>query len=169
VEQLIGLDEGRWGEWRGPNDDRPPCKLTQPQLANCCAHLASVHERSGLCDVGPAIKAAGATCARNSNRPGPPIARRPTHRHSRVKSYGCCDSKPSQGMSHDSRRSQNRRVPVGNCIASPAPSYVRVSTAQQGKSGLGLPAQQETVSHPTSYAGDWVTRSIRRRGEPAFR
>jgi hypothetical protein len=33
VEQLIGLDEGRWGEWRGPNDGRPPCKLTQPQLA----------------------------------------------------------------------------------------------------------------------------------------
>ena len=33
VEQLIGLDEGQWGEWRGPNDDRPPCRLTQPQLA----------------------------------------------------------------------------------------------------------------------------------------
>jgi hypothetical protein len=33
VEQLIGLDENQWGEWRGPNDDRPPCKLTQPQLA----------------------------------------------------------------------------------------------------------------------------------------
>jgi hypothetical protein len=33
VEQLIGLDEGQWSEWRGPNDDRPPRKLTQPQLA----------------------------------------------------------------------------------------------------------------------------------------
>ena len=33
VEQLIGLDEGQWGEWRGPYDDRPPSKLTQPQLA----------------------------------------------------------------------------------------------------------------------------------------
>jgi hypothetical protein len=33
VEQLIKLDEGQWGEWRGSNDDRPPCKLTQPQLA----------------------------------------------------------------------------------------------------------------------------------------
>jgi hypothetical protein len=33
VEQLIGLDEGHWSEWRGPNDDRPPRKLTQPELA----------------------------------------------------------------------------------------------------------------------------------------
>ena len=83
-----------------------------PSWRNCCAHLASIHERSGLCDVGPAIKAAGATCALNSNRPGPPIARRLTHRHSRVKSYGYCDREPSQGMSHDVRRSQNRRVPA---------------------------------------------------------
>jgi Protein of unknown function (DUF3631) len=33
VEQLIGLDEGQWSEWRGLNDDRPPRKLTRPQLA----------------------------------------------------------------------------------------------------------------------------------------
>ena len=33
VEQLIGLDEGQWGEWRGPNDDRPPRKLTQGELS----------------------------------------------------------------------------------------------------------------------------------------
>jgi hypothetical protein len=33
VEQLIGLDEGQWGEWRGPNDARTPRKLTQPQVA----------------------------------------------------------------------------------------------------------------------------------------
>ena len=33
VEELIGLDDGQWGEWRGLNDDRPPRKLTQPQLA----------------------------------------------------------------------------------------------------------------------------------------
>jgi hypothetical protein len=33
LEQLIGLDEGQWGEWRGLNDDRQPRKLTQPQLA----------------------------------------------------------------------------------------------------------------------------------------
>jgi hypothetical protein len=24
VEALIGLDDGRWNEWRGPKDDRPP-------------------------------------------------------------------------------------------------------------------------------------------------
>src|SRR6516162_2550378 len=33
VEELIGLDDGHWGEWRGPDDDRAPRKLTQPQLA----------------------------------------------------------------------------------------------------------------------------------------
>ena len=31
VEQLIGLDEGQWGEWRGLNDDRPARKLMQPR------------------------------------------------------------------------------------------------------------------------------------------
>jgi hypothetical protein len=30
VEQLIGLDEGQWGEWRGLNDDRPPCATAAP-------------------------------------------------------------------------------------------------------------------------------------------
>jgi hypothetical protein len=33
VKELIGLDDGQWGEWRGLNDDGPPHKLTQPQLA----------------------------------------------------------------------------------------------------------------------------------------
>ena len=33
VEELAGLEEGRWAEFRGANDDRPPRKLTQPQLA----------------------------------------------------------------------------------------------------------------------------------------
>jgi hypothetical protein len=33
VKELIGLDDGQWGEWRGLNDDGPPRKLTQPQLA----------------------------------------------------------------------------------------------------------------------------------------
>jgi Protein of unknown function (DUF3631) len=33
VEQLIQLDDGQWGEFRGPDDNRAPRKLTQPQLA----------------------------------------------------------------------------------------------------------------------------------------
>jgi hypothetical protein len=33
VEALIGLDDGLWNEWRGPNDDRPPRKLTQGELS----------------------------------------------------------------------------------------------------------------------------------------
>ena len=33
VEALVELDDGRWAEFRGVNDDRPPRKLTQPQLA----------------------------------------------------------------------------------------------------------------------------------------
>jgi hypothetical protein len=33
VEKLIGLDDGLWNEWRGPNDDRPPRALTQSELS----------------------------------------------------------------------------------------------------------------------------------------
>jgi hypothetical protein len=34
VEALTGLDDGRWNEWRGPKDDRPPRKLTQGDLSH---------------------------------------------------------------------------------------------------------------------------------------
>jgi hypothetical protein len=34
VEALTGLDDGRWNEWRGPKDDRPPRKLTQGELSH---------------------------------------------------------------------------------------------------------------------------------------
>ena len=33
----------------------------------------------------------------------------------------------------------------------------------------GRPCKYGHVAKRESYAGDWVTRSIRRRGEPAFR
>ena len=33
VEALIGLDDGLWNEWRGPNDDRPQRNLTQGELS----------------------------------------------------------------------------------------------------------------------------------------
>jgi hypothetical protein len=33
VEELIGLDDGLWNEWRGPNDDRPPRALTQGEMS----------------------------------------------------------------------------------------------------------------------------------------
>jgi len=33
VEALLALDDSFWNEWRGPNDDRPPRKLTQGELA----------------------------------------------------------------------------------------------------------------------------------------
>ena len=33
VEALVGLEDGPWAEWRGINDDRPPRKLTQSELA----------------------------------------------------------------------------------------------------------------------------------------
>jgi len=33
VEALLALSDGLWNEWRGPNDDRAPRKLTQSELA----------------------------------------------------------------------------------------------------------------------------------------
>jgi Protein of unknown function (DUF3631) len=33
VKALIELDDGLWADWRGPQDDRPPRKLTQSELA----------------------------------------------------------------------------------------------------------------------------------------
>jgi Protein of unknown function (DUF3631) len=33
VQALLAFDDSFWNEWRGPNDDRPPCKLTQGELA----------------------------------------------------------------------------------------------------------------------------------------
>jgi hypothetical protein len=33
IEELLALDDGLWGDWRGPNDDRPPRKLNQSELA----------------------------------------------------------------------------------------------------------------------------------------
>jgi hypothetical protein len=52
----------------------------------------------------------------------------------------------------------------------------RVYNKLRGRKLCGLEAQcfdgvmiQEVIRHRLgSYAGDWVTRSIRRRGEPAF-
>ena len=33
VEALLGLDDGIWADWRGPNDDRTPRRLNQSELA----------------------------------------------------------------------------------------------------------------------------------------
>jgi Protein of unknown function (DUF3631) len=33
VEAMVGMDDGPWNEWRGPNDDRPARKLTQGEMA----------------------------------------------------------------------------------------------------------------------------------------
>jgi Protein of unknown function (DUF3631) len=33
VEALNGLGDGLWNEWRGPNGDRPPRRLTPPELS----------------------------------------------------------------------------------------------------------------------------------------
>jgi hypothetical protein len=33
IEALLALDDGLWTDWRGPNDDRPPRKFNQPDLA----------------------------------------------------------------------------------------------------------------------------------------
>jgi hypothetical protein len=33
IERLLALDDGMWGDWRGPNDDRPPRKLNQSELS----------------------------------------------------------------------------------------------------------------------------------------
>jgi putative DNA primase/helicase len=33
VEALVNLDDGIWHDWRGPNDDRPPRKLTPGELS----------------------------------------------------------------------------------------------------------------------------------------
>jgi hypothetical protein len=33
VDALLGLDDGLRSEWRGPNDDRPPRKLTRSELS----------------------------------------------------------------------------------------------------------------------------------------
>ena len=33
VEALRGLDDGRWNDWRGPNDDRSPRKLNPGDLS----------------------------------------------------------------------------------------------------------------------------------------
>jgi Protein of unknown function (DUF3631) len=33
VEELIGLDDGLWNEWRGPHDDGSPRTLTQGELS----------------------------------------------------------------------------------------------------------------------------------------
>jgi hypothetical protein len=33
VGELLGLDDGPWHDWRGPNDDRAPRKLTQGALS----------------------------------------------------------------------------------------------------------------------------------------
>jgi hypothetical protein len=43
LEDLLGLGDGRWAEWCGPNDDQPPRKLTAPQLARL---LRRFHIRS---------------------------------------------------------------------------------------------------------------------------
>jgi hypothetical protein len=33
IEALLALDDGLWTDWRGPNDDRPPRKFNQSDLA----------------------------------------------------------------------------------------------------------------------------------------
>jgi hypothetical protein len=89
VEALRELDNGLWSEWRGPNDDRPPHKLTQGELAQLLVRLGSGRRRYGRCNVGPGIEAPAATSPRNSRQHGRHTATRVAQRHGAAKSYGC--------------------------------------------------------------------------------
>jgi hypothetical protein len=80
VEALRELDNGLWSEWRGPNDDRPPHKLTQGELAQLLVRLGSGRRRYGRCNVGPGIEAPAATSPRNSRQHGRHTATRVAQR-----------------------------------------------------------------------------------------
>lgn len=59
VEALLELDDGRWMDFRGPNDDRPPRKLNQPELARMLRPFGI-----GPRTVWPAQRQAGSKSAR---------------------------------------------------------------------------------------------------------
>ena len=63
------------------------------------------------------------------------------------------------------------RPPVGAVILeAPSMHYARMTAVvRRLASGVPFGESSEQVQHRWSYAGDWVTRSIRQRGEPAFR
>jgi hypothetical protein len=94
AEALVGLDDGPWNEWRGPNDDRPARKLTQGEMAGLLRPIGIGRKRSGRQVASSAVRVVVAICARNSRRRGALTARRLTHRHSRAKSSSCPGREP---------------------------------------------------------------------------
>jgi hypothetical protein len=66
---------------------------------------------------------------------------------------------------NQSRRACRRGADSSGRAADNSPSFTRVSGEIEGLTQLLHPA---AGPNGWSYAGDWVTRSIRRRGEPAF-
>jgi hypothetical protein len=86
IQALHALDDGMWADWCGPNDDRPPRKLNQSELAECCARSPSNREQYGRLNADPVREAAEATCARSLRRHGVTIAHQTTHQHKPIKS-----------------------------------------------------------------------------------
>jgi hypothetical protein len=70
VETLRELDNGLWSEWRGPNDDRPPHKLTQGELAQLLRPFWDPAEDGMAGATSARIEAPAATSPRNSRQHG---------------------------------------------------------------------------------------------------
>ena len=67
VEALLGLDDGIWGEWRGPNDDRLPRKLNESELARLLRPFQIGRKRSGQHAEGLASGVSAAISGMNSS------------------------------------------------------------------------------------------------------
>ncbi len=91
VEALLAFDDSFWNEWRGPNDDRPPRKLTQGELARMLRPFDIRPRTIWPAQRRPAIKAVEVTCDPNSRPRGGPTVRVPTRRHRHAKSAICRD------------------------------------------------------------------------------
>jgi len=99
VEALLALDDSFWNEWRGPNDDRPPRKLTQGELARMLRPFEiwprtiwSTQRRRGDNSRRGYLRSQFETAWRAYC----PSADTPTHRHRQAKSGICRDRDPTQ-------------------------------------------------------------------------
>jgi hypothetical protein len=89
VEALLSLEDGPYAEWRGINDDRPPRKFTQNDLAQLLRPFGIHSKTIWPMQRRPGDKSAAAMSAVNLRRCGLLIVPTPTQRHSRARSYTC--------------------------------------------------------------------------------
>jgi hypothetical protein len=109
--------DGFWGEWRGPNDERPPRKLTQGELARLLRPF-QIRART----IWPPQRRPGDRSKRGYLRSQFEAAWRaycasPARRHRLARSYSCHEYDPSRVCERNNHRGYAGRMTNDSCYS----------------------------------------------------